>query len=97
MELFKNAVEIIIIIVPLLMATAKYLDIRSAKRQESNREFNTLLLWGIESIGSLTAANTSAIQNQGEAGAETEKALNEYTRFRTEIEKFKNKQTAGTL
>lgn len=97
MQLLEDIIVIVLTVVPAIAALGKWLDVRSAKRQEANHEFNTLLLWGVESIGNLTAANTSAIKNPESAGAEMEAALAEYHRFHTEIEKFKNKQAAKTL
>lgn len=93
---FKALAEMIIIIVPCIAALGKYLDIKSAKRQEANNKFNQLLLWGVESIGGLTAANTKSIK-EGSAGAETEVALAEYQKFHSEITKFKNEQAVRSL
>lgn len=93
---WEALLETVLIIVPSIIALGKWLDIKSSKRQESNNKFNQLLLWGVESIGGLTAANTKAIKS-GDAGGETEVALAEYQRFHSEITKFKNEQAVRSL
>lgn len=82
--------------IPCIAALGVWLDKRSSKRQESNKEFNSLLMWGVESIGELTAANTTAIKT-GSAGEDTESALAEYHRFHAANKKFKDKQVAASL
>lgn len=97
MTTLENIIAIIVTIAPCIALLGVWLDKKSSNRQKATQEFNTLILWGVESIGNLTAANTSAIKNPDNAIAETEAALSEYHRFHTAIEKFKNNQAAKTL
>lgn len=95
LTLLGNIVTIIVTIAPCIAILGKWLDVRSTKRQVANNKLTKQTLYGIETIGELTLANTESIEIGG-ISPRTAIAKKGYLDFRESNAQYKNDHIAGT-
>lgn len=95
MTILGNIVTIVVTIAPCIAILGAWLDRRSTKRQAANNKLTKQTLYGIETIGELTLANTESIE-MGSISPRTASAKQGYLDFRKSNAEYKNDHIAGT-